>query len=918
MRLFALLAALIFVAPQVVVAQTATFSIEGRVADASTSLPIAGVTVETVGPTDKTVHTDSFGRFNVSGLTPGEYQLRLNVSGYQATLSDAIYAVNGGAAQVTLAMSRQQSGAETLRTIARTTTRASESLQRSAVIYKQASIESIQSQGFFRTGDFLRTLPQINLSAATGGSDTPSPGDDQYLDVRGIGGLETVALIDGHPIGFGINRGKNLGYNWEVSPTFGLRSVQVVYGSGVAGLTPYSAVGGTINMQTLEPTKESETSLTEGYGTFDKFVTVLTSTGTIQNRLGYAFAYGTQGIDGPYKSAYFFQPSAAFDPSAPVNTTEYQSGIYKDDTAVSNRGFLGKLSYRFNDKERSPQLTLSAITAGYWDDKTGNGDQDFLPYNTALALGNSSLAAYAPGNSYTLTGTGGTVTTSCPAGQFTPTNANGNPWGYGINGNPDGGKSCVTPQQYAQIASGLQGAGTTWQSFNIGDYTAKLDMPVGNTDAELNVYTNRFNQIYDRTYTEPFLAASGDSPFWLQPQVTTSGGSLTDQYFGNQNDIGLGYAYNNYAYFFKQNGTQQPSPIVHDTTVYAQDVYHPTRANYTAYVNVADTHSTTTNTTNFNPRVALVFQLPDNNVLRVASGATTVQPYATYLDLPYAPIAPAALNGNLNCTGLTTVGQVSNPGLLPEKAVDEELSIGHRFGGDSIMQVEVYNENVNNKIYSTIIPVSGLPGGTIPGAQLNTFETAINSACGTNGLVGVGVNSQANVGRLLAQGADLSGRARVNRHLFFDYDYSIESTSLRSADVTTLQNNLTLILDSQLPGVPLHKADAAIDYTFDSGLNVRLQQYWVAVNNAKNSPAYNYGVLTGAIPVGKNGRFNVSVMNVFNQFNQYEGLIGEGVPLPLNQYATAANYAPLVGTSATELYGIPPRQIYFGYTIKVK
>lgn len=270
-----------------------------------------------------------------------------------------------------------------------------------------------------------------------------------------------------------------------------------------------------------------------------------------------------------------------------------------------------------------------------------------------------------------------------------------------------------------------------------------------------------------------------------------------------------------------------------------------------------------------------------------------------------------------NCTGLTTIGQVANPNIRPERANDKEISVGHRFRGDSQIQVTVYSENVNNKIYSEVIPTAGLPGGTIDPTTLLNFESRINAACGTSGLTGVGVNSQANVGRLLAQGFDISGRARVNRQLFFDYDYSTESSSLRSAPADLLRNNLTLIQNAQLPGVPLHKAQIAADATFGKNIDLRLTQYFVSANNAKNNEAYNYDDASLNVPVG-HGSFNIAVQNLFNQFIQYNGLIGHGRPLPLNQYATAANYTPLIGSNATELYGLPYRQIYLNFTLGVR
>jgi hypothetical protein len=470
------------------------------------------------------------------------------------------------AQEVTLALLPVASGGESVRTLGRTTIHASQSLVRSTVVIKEASIELVERAGNYRLGDYLRTLPQINASGtATGGSDNPSPGDDLYLDIRGIGSLETVALIDGHPIGFGINRGKNFGYNFDTAPTFAFRTVDVVYGSGVSGLMPYSAIGGVVNMLTLQPTPRSEANFTQGWGTFNKLVTSFNATGTF-DRLGYAVAAGSQGLDGPYKNIYPFQATAAFDPSAPAGTLAHDSGIYKDDTSVVNRGDFLKLRYALGDLARPAYLTLSAVDSYYWDDKTGNGDQDFLPYDTALAIGNQSLASF---------------TGSCPPGQFTPSNANGSPWGTGPDGKPDGGRTCVTPQQFASIEGGLQGAGTTFQTFTTADYNFRYDQPLGKTTFSVDGFTNHWFQLYDRTFQLPFIAQPGDNAFWLSPQVNTTGGAIEDSYNGMTNDIGVGFATNNYAYLFKQNGVQLPSPTVHDTSFYIQDIYHPASATST-------------------------------------------------------------------------------------------------------------------------------------------------------------------------------------------------------------------------------------------------------------------------------------------------------------------------------------------------
>jgi outer membrane receptor protein involved in Fe transport len=146
----------------------------------------------------------------------------------------------------------------------------------------------------------------------------------------------------------------------------------------------------------------------------------------------------------------------------------------------------------------------------------------------------------------------------------------------------------------------------------------------------------------------------------------------------------------------------------------------------------------------------------------------------------------------------------------------------------------------------------------------------------------------------------------------------VESSALKAADVTTLQNNPTLIVGSQLPGVPLHKGQVALDATLLRGIDVRLTQTFLSAGNSKNAPAYNYGDLLINAPFSSQSSVNLGVNNVFNQYANYTGLIGHGVPAALNQYASAPSYAPLTGASATELFALPYRQLFISYSYHVR
>jgi hypothetical protein len=634
--------------------------------------------------------------------------------------------------------------------------------------------------------------------------------------------------------------------------------------------------------------------------------------------IGYAFAYGTQGINGAYNNDRFYQPAAAYDQAAPRGSAVYDLGIYPDGTGVANRGALAKVLYIFGDPSHPSHLSASAIWSDYWDDKTGNGDQDYLPYGTALAIGKSLLAGYTPGAPTTPPYTVSNVP-NCGPGTFLGHSANGNPFGFGPNGLPDGGPHCVTPQQYASLAGGWQGAGTTWQAFHMTQYDVRLDTPTPSGQFTINGYTNNWFQLYDRTFELPFNAATavggagfGPNPFWTSPAVATTGINATDEFFGKVSDFGFGLATNNYAYKELTFGLPPSDPVVQDAYAYMQYVYHPEQRPYFVYFNAAEVYASTTTTYAFNPRLAFVYNLTRNDVLRLAAGSAVTQPYASMVFTPAALVAPGSLPGNINCTGLTIIGSVGNPTLLPERANDVDISYGHHFGFDSLIQASAYSENVNSKIFPEPINVNTLPPGFI---DTSKYQPVVDAQCPGGGALGV--NSYRNIGRLLAQGVDIQGRQRLSHRFFFDYSYGIETSVLKSADVLLLENNPTYIIGAQLPGVPVHKWQVSADGTVGNNIDLRLTQYYVGVNNSKNTTAYNYGELSASAPFGP-GRFNVGIWNVWNQYAQWNGLIGYGVPLALNRYATPAEYAPYIGAGATESYGIPPRQIYFSYTFLLK
>jgi hypothetical protein len=885
-------------APAASPAATGTGVVDGVVVDAQSGLPLPGAAVSVVGLTVSIV-SDGKGMFQFAALPAGQYKLHVEHVGYQPTVSDSVTLINGEEARVTLALQRVASGTQ-LRTIANTSTKASQSLQRSSVIYRTLSPEALAQVGIYRAGDALRLEPGVN-NGITG--DTASLSDDINLSIRGIGTLETTTTLDGHAIGYGIPGG----YNYQLSPVMGLRDIAVTYGSGGSNLLGVDAIGGVVDFQTINPTPETHLSFQQGYGSFDRLTSNFSYTGT-SNKFGYALDLGVSGLDGPFKNSYPPNPGAAFDPSAPVGSASYP--LYLVDSSASAKTALFKLRYNL-----SPITTITATStnSSFWENKTGNGDGDFLPYPAALAFGNLGLKNKPS-------------TDPCPAGTFQVLNQFGVPGGTGVDGKPDGGVPCQTPQQYAHYNTGFDGAGVAWQAINFNDQHVVLESTPddGKQDFRLDMYANRYLDTVDRTFQLPQQPGGAYQPSWRNSSVVEAGAILSDDtYTAPSNRLGVGFGYLNSSYEFSRNAKPTGNPNIADADVFLRDVFHPIGSPLAFYGTAYLKTSTATVTAPLlDPRLAIVYTPNASNVFRFAEGATSTEPAGNEVDVPFveSPVGGAGGGKPVNCSTFNSIGSAPSTTLQPERGVDTELSYAHRWFADSTTQLELYNVNVYDKLYSSLIPLSQSGVDFIPPDYLQSQALAVASKCSISQKEAVallGLSGTVNIGQLQARGFTFSGRQRFDKRTFIDYVWDLDSTVLKSVPTNFLQSNLTDIVGSQLPSLPLHTLTATLDHNFGRGIDARYTLHTVSVNNTKSLPAYNFSDLSVSAPVSS-GTFAVSVSNLFSQYANIEGLRYQGVPLPLNQYATAADYAPYTGANATEWFGLPYRMIFVNYTFQTK
>ena len=253
MRIVCAMLACAFLAPALPARAQANGVIAGVVVDAQSGVALSGASVHLSGSRFH-VFTDARGAFRFTSVAAGTYRIEVAHQGYQPALSTPVVVAAGAAVSTTLAIERATGD---LHVIAVTSTSSNSSLQQSSAFTQTLNSESLQASGVQRAGDALRQLPGVNNGI---NGDTAALGDDINLNIRGIGTAETVAALDGNPIGYGIKGG----FNYQLSPLFPFRDVQVLYGSGGSDLLGINAIGGVVNFQTLDPTPTQQVSVMRG------------------------------------------------------------------------------------------------------------------------------------------------------------------------------------------------------------------------------------------------------------------------------------------------------------------------------------------------------------------------------------------------------------------------------------------------------------------------------------------------------------------------------------------------------------------------------------------------------------------------------------------------------------------------------
>jgi hypothetical protein len=494
-----------------------------------------------------------------------------------------------------------------------------------------------------------------------------------------------------------------------------------------------------------------------------------------------------------------------------------------------------------------------------------------------------------------------------------------------------GGVQCDTTAQYATATSGPAGGGPyRFQQDKDIDYTLRLNHQAGNHALSAVAYTDDYNVAATRT-----LSPS-------ESRFTTFGLQLADDIVGDRNTFGFGLTGERQRLTGDSlvGGTLTANPNLGQATAnyFLRDQYSFS-SRLTGFANVWAKHSSVTGQTTLDPRVSLVGRPTADDVIRLTVARADDFPSIGITGNPPSFSNPTAVNVGTACgTGGNPVSLGSAPGvgLRPERADDIELAVGHRFQGDSQIEVSLYDSNVRDQILGNRFILSDVPQllndpqflGYLAGylakfnSNCNQFKTApVMNAQQLAALTSVSTYANAASGRY--QGVEIQGRQRFAPRVYVDYSYDVQSAYRGGFSQNFLARNGNVVPGAQIPGIPLHKASLGLDVSDAHGLEFRMDGFYVGDNNGYDRPSYTfYNVaLTKRV---RNTTFNLGVQNLFDQASQDYGLFGLGNYAPYNSVYVAAQAAlgnvGLAGTGlaqGNERFGLAPRSILFTLTQRV-
>ena len=249
--------------------------------------PIAGAVVALLrGGVIHDARTDGTGRYSIV-VAPGSYVFEVAAKGFTPPGDRVVDAADGATTVVDVQLSRSTS---TLTTIGRVVTRSGDALPTSSAPVQQLDARTFAARGGADLATLLADQSDVAVVVRPTGGNPAAPA---AVSLRGPDPTETLVDLDGHSI----NSGGSGAFDLSLVDPAQLSAVQVVDGISPGSLAGPNTIGGTINVQTLDPTATQQSLLRLSAGSFDGFGATIQTTGADAG-VGYAVSLHRQTTRG--------------------------------------------------------------------------------------------------------------------------------------------------------------------------------------------------------------------------------------------------------------------------------------------------------------------------------------------------------------------------------------------------------------------------------------------------------------------------------------------------------------------------------------------------------------------------------------------------------------------------------------------
>jgi iron complex outermembrane receptor protein len=327
-------------------AEAGDFSGTVRGKDHGNVLPGAHVWIETKRP--KGVFCDAKGNFRITDIPAGKWLVKVTFLGYKPS-EQWVVIHESGSTFSNFNLEIQPFEGQEVEII---DSRKNREVLNQPVRMEILSAQTIAANPGQNIVSALDVLSGVNMSSTLG-----IFSNNTIVSLRGLSGDDqgrTLVLTDDVPM----NKADAGSVNWNLINRDNISSIEVIKGPGSI-LYGGCAMGGVINIRSLEPVKKLEAAATGTYGTF--------------NTLGIRYAVGGKPFQSDQlKGLYwrlngFYRRSDGYNPEIP----EY---LEPGDTFYVNN-YLREISTSLKTGYRFNQDNSIEISAGFFNDKRGRGTE---------------------------------------------------------------------------------------------------------------------------------------------------------------------------------------------------------------------------------------------------------------------------------------------------------------------------------------------------------------------------------------------------------------------------------------------------------------------------------------------------------------------------------------------------------------